>query len=164
MSIILTKSYNTSTLPIARKTADICPIIKGSGSCFTPENYRPIALTSVVCKIIESINKNLTLFIYLLLPFFLLINTVSYPSAQHFLLYWLQFLIGSIPSAFIVILIVFFSILVKPLTPYHIANYFGNCHIILPIQHVLPGLKSFLLTVIKQLRLNLHYLVQGADV
>ena len=58
----------------------------------------------------------------------------------------------------------FFSILVQPLTPYHIANYFGNCHIILPIQHVLPGLKSFLLTVIKQLRLNLHYLVQGADI
>ena len=57
LSILFTKSCNTSTLLIAWKTAHICPIFKGLGSCFLPENYKTVALTSV-CKIMESIIKN----------------------------------------------------------------------------------------------------------
>ena len=58
LSIIFTKSYNTSTLPIAWKTAHVSPIFKGSGSHFMPENYRSVALTAVVCKIMKSIIKD----------------------------------------------------------------------------------------------------------
>ena len=58
LSIIFTKSYNTSTLLIAWKTAHICAIFKGSGSRFTHANYRPVALNSVVCKVMESITKD----------------------------------------------------------------------------------------------------------
>ena len=58
MSIIFTNSYNTSTLPIAWKTAHVYPIFKDSGSRFTSENYRLVALTSVVYKVMESIIKD----------------------------------------------------------------------------------------------------------
>ena len=58
LSIIFTKLCNTSTLPIAWKTAHVCVIFKGSGSRFTPENNRPVVLPSVVCKVMESIIKN----------------------------------------------------------------------------------------------------------
>ena len=75
LSIIFTKSYKTSTQLIAWKTAHVCLIFKGSASRFTPENCRLVALTSVVCKVIESIIKGS---ICLLLPFFLHINTGSY--------------------------------------------------------------------------------------
>ena len=58
LSIIFTKLYNKSTLPIAWKTAQVCLKLKGSGSRFTPENYKPVALTSVVCKVMVSIIKD----------------------------------------------------------------------------------------------------------
>ena len=58
LSIMFTKSYDTSILPIAWKTTHVCPMFKSSCSRFTPENYGPVALTSVFCKFLESIIKD----------------------------------------------------------------------------------------------------------
>ena len=57
----------------AWKSSHICPIYKGSGSRFLPENYRPVSLTSVVYKAMESIIKDDLIYHqsteYLLSPF-----------------------------------------------------------------------------------------------
>ena len=51
---IMKKSLNTGTLPQAWKLSHIKPIFK-KGDNTLPENYRPIALTSAVCKVLEKI-------------------------------------------------------------------------------------------------------------
>jgi len=48
------KSYETGTLPNTWTHATVCPIYK-KGSRTLPENYRPISLTSIPCKIMEHI-------------------------------------------------------------------------------------------------------------
>ena len=58
LSIIFNKSYNTATLPSDWLISHVHPIYKGSGSRFSPDNYRPVSLTSVVCKLMESIIKD----------------------------------------------------------------------------------------------------------
>ena len=58
MSVILCalfkKSIAEGTVPNVWKTANVTPIFK-SGDKTLPQNYRPISLTSQVCKILESI-------------------------------------------------------------------------------------------------------------
>ena len=44
-------------MPNSWKTATVTPVIKGKGQKCDPESYRPISLTSVVCKVMESILK-----------------------------------------------------------------------------------------------------------
>jgi len=51
---IFNKSLQTSKLPIAWKTANITPLHK-KGPVDTANNYRPISLTSIPCKILEHI-------------------------------------------------------------------------------------------------------------
>ena len=55
----LTLLYNYSLLykkvPHAWKVSHVTPVFKGKGSSHEPVNYRPISLTSVVCKIMEKI-------------------------------------------------------------------------------------------------------------
>ena len=58
LSVIFTNSSNLATLPSVWKKSYICPIYKGAGSCFLPENYRPVALTSIACKIMETVIKD----------------------------------------------------------------------------------------------------------
>eukprot|EP00794_Sanderia_malayensis_P014846 gene14846-16388_t len=67
--LIFRKSLDESYLPSEWKTANITSIFK-KGSKKAPGNYRPISLTSVACKIMESIirdaavehsNKNVTI-------------------------------------------------------------------------------------------------------
>jgi hypothetical protein len=48
-------SYSTGMLPSDWKQASVTPIYKGSGFRNSPENYRPISLTPVVSKVMESI-------------------------------------------------------------------------------------------------------------
>lgn len=62
ISIIFAASYHFSTLPLDWKCAHVIPLFK-KGDPSLASNYRPISLTSTLCKIMESIIKdNLTHF------------------------------------------------------------------------------------------------------
>ncbi len=54
---IFNKSLQSGAVPIDWKTADVTPIFK-KGSREIPGNYRPISLTSIICKILESIIRD----------------------------------------------------------------------------------------------------------
>ena len=56
LQLIFQKSLNTATLPNDWKKANIVPVFK-KGSRFEVGNYRPISLTSVICKVMESLLK-----------------------------------------------------------------------------------------------------------
>ena len=55
--IIMKKSLMTGNLPDDWKLADVSPIFK-KGAKNLAENYRPISLTSISCRILEKIMKN----------------------------------------------------------------------------------------------------------
>ncbi len=58
--ILFKKSINQGILPTDWKLASITPVYKNKGSKHDSTNYRPISLTSVVCKILEKIiRKNI---------------------------------------------------------------------------------------------------------
>ena len=52
------KSYESSELPEDWKQANVCPIFK-KGSKTNPANYRSISLTSVTCKIMERLIRDI---------------------------------------------------------------------------------------------------------
>ena len=51
---LFTQSYKLGQLPTSWKSATICPIFK-KGKRSLPENYRPVSLTAIPCKIFEHI-------------------------------------------------------------------------------------------------------------
>ena len=51
---IFTQSYKLGQLPTSWKSATICPLFK-KGKRSLPENYRPVSLTAIPCKIFEHI-------------------------------------------------------------------------------------------------------------
>ncbi|XP_065677519.1 uncharacterized protein LOC136092869 [Hydra vulgaris] len=55
---IFYESFNSGIVPTLWKLANISPIYKKKGDKLLPENYRPISLTSVACKIFEKVVKN----------------------------------------------------------------------------------------------------------
>ena len=57
LSIIFNTSLQTKTLPKEWKHANISAIFK-KGKKTLPQNYRPVSLTSIVCKIMESIIRD----------------------------------------------------------------------------------------------------------
>ena len=57
LALIFTMSFNTGIVPQQWRTANVTPIFK-KGSKSNPGNYRPVSLTCVVCKIMESIIKD----------------------------------------------------------------------------------------------------------
>lgn len=57
LTLLYALSLRQSKLPSVWKRANVTPIFK-KGSRVEPTNYRPISLTSVVCKVMESIVKN----------------------------------------------------------------------------------------------------------
>ena len=57
MLTIFCESLIQGKIPDEWKLAIICPIFK-KGSRTNPSNYRPISLTSIICKIIESIIRD----------------------------------------------------------------------------------------------------------
>ena len=58
LSIIFTRSYQFSALPSSWLTSLVRPIYKGSGPRTSANNYRPVSLTSLVCKTMETIIKD----------------------------------------------------------------------------------------------------------
>ena len=57
LKLIFDKSLSTGELPREWIEANITPIFR-KGSRVRKSNYRPISLTSVVCKLIESIVRD----------------------------------------------------------------------------------------------------------
>ena len=51
---LFTQSYKLGQLPTSWKSAPICPLFK-KGKRSLPENYRPVSLTAIPCKIFEHI-------------------------------------------------------------------------------------------------------------
>lgn len=54
LECIYSQSYNPGNLPSDWKTGKIIPIHK-TGPIHDPQNYRPISLTSIPCKVMEDI-------------------------------------------------------------------------------------------------------------
>ncbi len=52
LSIVFNRSLETGGVPDARKEANITPLFN-KGSKLLAKNYRPLSLTSILCKIIE---------------------------------------------------------------------------------------------------------------
>ena len=57
IAAILNKSFHAENIPSDWRRANVCAIFK-KGSKSIAENYRPISLTSIVCKIMEKFVKN----------------------------------------------------------------------------------------------------------
>ena len=57
LKIIYQLSLNTGTLPLKWLQAGVVPVFK-KGSTTDPANYRPVSLTSVLCKVLEKIVVN----------------------------------------------------------------------------------------------------------
>ena len=57
LAIIYTKSLEEGVVPEDWKCANITPIFK-KGSKASAGNYRPVSLTSVLCKVMESILRD----------------------------------------------------------------------------------------------------------
>jgi hypothetical protein len=57
LSIILQQSMETGTVPCDWKIANVSPIFK-KGDKKSPGNYRPVSLTSIICKLCESIIRD----------------------------------------------------------------------------------------------------------
>ena len=55
LSLIFQNSLNSGNLPNVWKCANIVPVYKGNGTKFKVDNYRPISLTSTICKVMESV-------------------------------------------------------------------------------------------------------------
>ena len=55
--ILFRRSLDSGILPREWKTSNVCPIFK-KGSRADPGNYRPVALTSIICKMMETLVKN----------------------------------------------------------------------------------------------------------
>ena len=55
--LIFQKSLSTGVLPVSWKEANVIALHKKGDKC-VPNNYRPVSLTSVVCKMLESIIKD----------------------------------------------------------------------------------------------------------
>jgi hypothetical protein len=55
--VIFSQTLNEGTLPVDWEEAQVTPLFeKGDKSC--PGNYRPVSLTSVVCKVMKSVVKD----------------------------------------------------------------------------------------------------------
>ena len=57
VTMIMNKTLDEGTLPQRWKDAEVTPIFK-KGKKSTPGNYRPVSLTSVLCKVTESIIRD----------------------------------------------------------------------------------------------------------
>ena len=68
LSIIFDKCFNDSFVPHDWRIANVTPIFK-KGDHSSPCNYRPVSLTSVVCKVMESVIKDAVLNHYCLMAY-----------------------------------------------------------------------------------------------
>ena len=57
LSIVYSKLFDEGCVPTIWRTANVCPVFK-KGSKGDPGNYRPISLTCILCKVMESIIRD----------------------------------------------------------------------------------------------------------
>ncbi len=57
LSLIFEKSFVTGSIPELWSCANVVPLFK-KGNKIDPTNYRPVSLTSIVCKIMERIIRD----------------------------------------------------------------------------------------------------------
>ena len=57
LTILFNMSLNQAAVPSAWREANVTPIYK-KGSRLDPSNYRPVSLTSVICRVLESIIRD----------------------------------------------------------------------------------------------------------
>ena len=57
LTVFFQKTLNEETLPSDWKEAQVTPLFK-KGDKSSPGNYRPVSLTSVVCKVMESVVRD----------------------------------------------------------------------------------------------------------
>ena len=55
--MLFQKSLDTGVVPNDWKLVDVAPVFK-KGDCKLPSNYRPISLTPVICKVMESVIRD----------------------------------------------------------------------------------------------------------
>ena len=131
LSIIFTKSYQLSALPSSWLTSLVCYIYKGSGPLMSTDNYRPISLTSLVCKTMETIIKDCMLEHLMSQSLIIPYQHDFYLNDQPYLLLYRLISTGLVlmlnPSTHTV----FTLILAKPLTQFAIESSFTNYHTIL---------------------------------
>ncbi len=58
LTMLFQKSVHEGYLPMSWKDANVTPIYKSKGAKSSPNNYRPVSLTSIICKILETIIKD----------------------------------------------------------------------------------------------------------
>ena len=58
LSIVFNKSLEDGMIPTEGKSAKVVAIFK-KGTKSVPGNYRPVSLTCIVCKILESIIRDI---------------------------------------------------------------------------------------------------------
>ena len=75
-------------IPNEWKQAEVRPIYKKKGKKSDPSNYRPVSLTSVVCKVIEKLLKRNCVITSLQIIFCHPINLDSSQAALKTLNYW----------------------------------------------------------------------------
>jgi hypothetical protein len=61
LSLIFKKSIEDGEVPEAWREANVTPIFKKKGSRLVPGNYRPVSLTSVPCKLLEKIVRDVVM-------------------------------------------------------------------------------------------------------
>ena len=69
LRLLFETSYKTGTLPYEWKVANTIPIYK-KGSKTEVNNYRPVSLTNVICKVMESIIRDHVMKYFLVNDFF----------------------------------------------------------------------------------------------
>ena len=57
LSVLFNKSLELGKIPLEWKNANVVAIFK-NGSISNPGNYRPVSLTCVTCKILESVIRD----------------------------------------------------------------------------------------------------------
>ena len=131
LSIIFTKSYQLSALPSSWLTSLVCPIYKGFGPRTSADNYRPVSLTSLVCKTMETIIKDSMLEHLMSQSNHSLPAWFFYLNDQPYLLLYRLISTGSVLMLNPSIHTVFTLILAKLLAQFAIESSFTNYHIIL---------------------------------
>ena len=117
------KSLCEGTLPVSWKDAIIIPVYKNE-SMKTPSNYRPISLTSVFCRMLESIIKDKMMAYFkfsILIICFLNSNTVFILECHN---YYMQLITGLGLWIMEMMLTLFISIFARHSIVFHTSAYY----------------------------------------